>query len=261
MPGTSAPPDSDSVALLGRLYREELLRRSSDVAHVDPAPWNEYLEAHAQPNSVLRTAQAFERYLPHVPRKGRMLDWGCFHAPDACLVRNALGDAVELHGCDYPPPGTFAAFHEFAGLNYAQLEGPGALPWPDDHFDVVIASGVLEHVPNDSEALKELHRILREGGLLVVTFLPNRLSYTELAHRRLNWAPHARRYGLSEARKLGLHHGFEPIAASYHQMIPAQQGSKVFERLWRFNSLLERAAPLNRLSTNIMLICRRRKMF
>jgi ubiquinone/menaquinone biosynthesis C-methylase UbiE len=46
------------------------------------------------------------------------------------------------------------------------------LPYPDDSFDAVLASGVLEHVPLDYESLKELHRVLRVRGRMIVTYLP-----------------------------------------------------------------------------------------
>jgi len=49
----------------------------------------------------------------------------------------------------------------------------------------VMGSGVLEHVPNDSESLKELYRIIRPGGYFIMTMLPNQYSYTEWLNRRL----------------------------------------------------------------------------
>jgi SAM-dependent methyltransferase len=41
-------------------------------------------------------------------------------------------------------------------------------------FDAALLNEVLEHVPDDAAALRELHRVLRPGGSLVV-FSPNRL--------------------------------------------------------------------------------------
>ena len=39
----------------------------------------------------------------------------------------------------------------------------------DSSVDLVIACDVLEHVPNDERALRELHRILRSGGCVILT--------------------------------------------------------------------------------------------
>ena len=44
-----------------------------------------------------------------------------------------------------------------------------ALPFPDDSFDRVIASEILEHIPEDSSAIAEIFRVLRPGGLVAVS--------------------------------------------------------------------------------------------
>jgi SAM-dependent methyltransferase len=44
-----------------------------------------------------------------------------------------------------------------------------ALPFPDDSFDRVIASEILEHVPQDGSAIAEIFRVLRPGGLVAVS--------------------------------------------------------------------------------------------
>lgn len=43
------------------------------------------------------------------------------------------------------------------------------LPFADAAFDRAIAAEVLEHVHDDRAALRELHRVLRPGGVLAVT--------------------------------------------------------------------------------------------
>ncbi|NDC38836.1 MAG: class I SAM-dependent methyltransferase, partial [Proteobacteria bacterium] len=40
---------------------------------------------------------------------------------------------------------------------------------PDSSYDVTIACDVLEHVPDDLAAMKELHRILRPGGIAILS--------------------------------------------------------------------------------------------
>ncbi len=57
---------------------------------------------------------------------------------------------------------------------------------------------------------------------------------------------------------MALHHGFEPIAWGYHQMIPGQQLQRVASQLWFANRALERAWAFRTLASNLMLICRRR---
>jgi SAM-dependent methyltransferase len=44
-----------------------------------------------------------------------------------------------------------------------------ALPFGEGTFDRIVASEVLEHIPNDGRALSELARVLRPGGTMAVT--------------------------------------------------------------------------------------------
>ena len=38
------------------------------------------------------------------------------------------------------------------------------LPYPDASFDLILCSHVLEHIPNDRKAIREIGRVLRPGG-------------------------------------------------------------------------------------------------
>ena len=69
----------------------------------------------------------------------------------------------------HPPP-TAAAGPEARPVMGAAVQGDGArLPFGDAAFDRVIASEVLEHVPDDQAACAELARVLKPGGRLAVT--------------------------------------------------------------------------------------------
>ena len=195
----------DLCAILADLYARQLA-----------VEWDEYLLDHSRPRIIRGQVQALQRYLPYLPAEGTLLDWGCRHAPDSCLLRAIRGDAYELHGCDFPEPGRFAEFHDYAGLNYRQLEDHLSIPYADASFDIVIGSGTLEHTAMDYESLKEVHRVLKPDGTLVITYLPNALSVAEFKRRNVLKKPcHRRLYRRREMKQLLLHTGFDPVVADY----------------------------------------------
>ena len=42
------------------------------------------------------------------------------------------------------------------------------LPFPDQHFDIIVSMQVLEYVTDIRTALSEFHRVLRPGGQVVI---------------------------------------------------------------------------------------------
>ncbi|WP_430787491.1 class I SAM-dependent methyltransferase [Actinoplanes sp. G11-F43] len=72
-----------------------------------------------------------------------------------------------------------------------------SLPFPDASFDRVIASEVLEHIPDDVTAIRELARVLRPGGLAAVTvprWLPERVCWALSDEYHANEGGHVRIY-------------------------------------------------------------------
>ena len=70
------------------------------------------------------------------------------------------------------------------------------LPWPDASFATVVADSVIEHCDDPLAAIRELRRVLRPGGRLVL-WSPNRFAPVVDPHVRLwgvgylprPWAP------------------------------------------------------------------------
>jgi len=78
-----------------------------------------------------------------------------------------------------------------------------ALPYADASFDAVIASEILEHIPDDGTAIAELIRVLRPGGTLAVTvprWLPERLCWLLSDEYHANEGGHIRIYRSDELR-------------------------------------------------------------
>lgn len=107
----------------------------------------------------------------------RVLDLGCGfgrHAFEAAR-RGALVVALDT-GADEVDQvrSTFGAMIEEGELpaEYPTMVVQSdalSLPFADASFDRVIASEVLEHIPDDSAAMCELARVLRPGGSMAVT--------------------------------------------------------------------------------------------
>ncbi|WP_063046206.1 class I SAM-dependent methyltransferase [Nocardia pseudovaccinii] len=77
------------------------------------------------------------------------------------------------------------------------------LPYGDAEFDVVIASEILEHIPNDAQAITELVRVLKPGGRLAITvprWLPERICWALSDEYHANDGGHVRIYRANELR-------------------------------------------------------------
>ncbi|MFT3922226.1 MAG: methyltransferase domain-containing protein [Myxococcales bacterium] len=79
-----------------------------------------------------------------------------------------------------------------------------AIDLPDASFDVVICCHVLEHVPDDQRAVRELHRVLRPGGIayIQVPYASDQRTDEDLSvtdprerARRFGQFDHVRSYG------------------------------------------------------------------
>jgi hypothetical protein len=152
-------------------------------------------------------------------------------------------------------------------MHYQQLVHPWRIGYPDGNFDAVIGAGVLEHVANIGESLTQLWRILRVDGALLLTHLPNALSWSEwLSRRAVPELAHARRFRPNALKQMLLDHGFEVERWGYHHFPPttlpvrgedvavlrgavrAAQPLRVVERIW----------PLRAFSAAIWVVARKR---
>jgi len=200
-------------------------------------------------------------------RPGRVLDWGCGWGQVSALLRER---GVDVRPFDYRPeepgPGE-ARLERFPDLVCTFSPEPVALPFEDGSFDAVLSCGVLEHVRDPAGSLAELHRVLRPGGRLYVTKLPNRRSYLEWLARRLGLYYHGQLpddtlWSPREAREAAVAQGFAVTAVRLENMLPRTLDHPLVSRLagpiWTLNRLLSRVPGLNRLATNVEIDAVRR---
>lgn len=108
------------------------------------------------------------------------------------FIRNGLKSAIQAHagslhgklldfGCGSKPYRSLFKVDEYIGVDYHNEGHPHhneqidvfydgkSLPFPDGSFDSVLCSEVFEHVFNLEEVLKELNRVTRTGGQMLIT--------------------------------------------------------------------------------------------
>ena len=77
-------------------------------------------------------------------------------------------------------------------------DDPVRIPYEDQSFDAVVSVGVLEHVResggDEISSLREIHRLLKPGGVFICYHLPNQYSLIEWVLRRVGRWSHKYRY-------------------------------------------------------------------
>ena len=110
-------------------------------------------------------------FLPHLQSGMSLLDCGC--GPGTITLGLAEATAPgEVVGIDLEPSmieraNAFARERQVANVRF-QVADIHELPFPDSSFDAVFTSAVLEHLDNPVDALQEIRRVLKLGGLVGV---------------------------------------------------------------------------------------------
>lgn len=150
-------------------------------------------------------------------RGGTLVDVGC----GVGNLRRLVGDRFDRYlGVDVV---RYDDFPTDAELRLADLESD-EIPLPDDAADVVAAVETIEHLENPRRFVRELARIVRPGGWVVVT-TPNQLSFLSLlslavkhrfaAFQDVHYPAHLTALLEVDLRRIAAEAGLEQVAVEY----------------------------------------------
>lgn len=162
-----------SMADLGKAYKSYYTHQVQEMRK-GTTPWRGLRWAHDTLWRLTRVHHQRARlsfmYL-HDTTPGRLLDIGCGDGSRLARMRT-LGWRVEGQEVDPQVAAVAGIDHEIP----VHLGALNDINFPSSTFDAITMNHVIEHVFDPLDVLKECHRILRPGGVLVAV-TPNVESY------------------------------------------------------------------------------------
>ncbi len=98
------------------------------------------------------------------PPKGRILELGCGMGH----LLTWLAGNYQVVGCDINLWAVAQARENVPGGQFLLLSGDECYAFGDEAFDILIAKHVVEHLHQPEQAIAEMSRVLKPGGLLVL---------------------------------------------------------------------------------------------
>ncbi|TYO68515.1 class I SAM-dependent methyltransferase [Bradyrhizobium hipponense] len=146
--------------------RKSLLQSAWDLAG---APLRMVLLPDSQNERLHLTSLRAERYAAVLPQlRGRVLDIG---AGDNALIRLYRQRLLRSGKDDASADDSVGVDVVDWGGDTLKIASSDNLPFEAESFDTVAFVACLNHIPERIGALKEAHRVLKPGGLLVATMI------------------------------------------------------------------------------------------
>lgn len=121
------------------------------------SPWNRYVIEYFELLSI---------------KNIRVLEIGCGRGALANHLIQTYGDKImEYKACDYSIEAINIAMKRYSKHEKLTWEVNDIqnISYPDNTFDIIISCETIEHIPDSNQAIKELYRVCKMGGSLILT--------------------------------------------------------------------------------------------
>jgi ubiquinone/menaquinone biosynthesis C-methylase UbiE len=132
--------------------------------------------------------------LAHMPENGKVLDVGCGMGDNLRYIQRSQATFI---GLEYAESTARAARRLLEGQATIFRGSADAIPFGSEEFDLVLCIEVLEHIDKDREGCREIARVLKPGGALILS-LPYRHWFPSYFHGM----GHLRHYTRSEVSEV-----------------------------------------------------------
>lgn len=151
-----------------------------------------------------------------------LLNLGC----GTGLLSERFGRFGSVAGVDFSSEALeFCAQNRLGSLARADA---AALPFRDQCFDACLAFDMVEHVPDDRQAVSEIRRVLKPGGSVLLTVPAFQWMWTRMDEV----GKHFRRYTKKQVGELLGQAGLSPVVLTYYNffLFPLAIAQKLRER-------------------------------
>lgn len=152
--------------------------------------------------------------------KGKILEVGCGGGAMSRAIKHYRHDLV-VTGCDISRKALRMAKIDSQGMKFYYGD-VYSLSFKNNSFDAILAFDVIEHLDNPQKALRELHRVLKPGGILHFA-IPYEGSFLNLEgllsifkwNAKEIYCGHVNKFAIGDAEKITEKQGFKLIKRSF----------------------------------------------
>lgn len=138
---------------------------------------------------------------------GKVLELGCGPGKYIPMLTSLGHSVIGVDPCDFP---TWALIRKYCAATIQSGVRAEALPFGNDEFDYIACLGALLYFEDPDLAFKEMYRVTKPGGKILLRTVNSGNAYTKRTGNKLD--PNSKNlYTMDELERLVKSHGFDVV--------------------------------------------------